>query len=283
MKKWLVAALALVLMSAACGAAGSETAKTFEFDYPDVDPAPVVLDIQTGTLNVRPVDGKSVKGTVTTNVRAWQVSQTTDSDGTQHVTQGEARDAVIPNASNRWDVDMGTGQPLALTINSLAASSDLKLGKLPLRDLEISGTSGDQVLEYDSPNPLDDGGTLQIHLTSGNVTVNGVFNSHVGTLQSVTTGGNQSFDFGNGDLVQDMQMDIEARIGDISLRIPIGTPTRVMFTGASGRVMAHSPEFVEVSSGIFETAEYTAGDTPHVEITVQTVAGDLRMFAVPRT
>lgn len=272
---WLV-----TLLLAACSATGAEKNQSFSFDYPDTEPAPVVLDIHTGVLNLTASDIEGVRGRVTTNVSAWQVSQTIDANGAPRVTQGQTRAEVIPNTTNRWDVEMGTGHPLALTINSGSASANLGLGGLSLASLTASGTSGDYVVNFGALNPLENS-RVRIELTSGSITMNGIFRAHISELVGITTGGNQSYEFGGGELTGNLLGDIETRTGDIVLRIPIGTAAHVSFTAASGRVLQSSPEFIEITENVFETVEYANPDVPRVQIAVRSVAGDLRLFAVP--
>ena len=278
MKIWKV--LTLLLLAAACSTTGSETTQSFSFEYADADPAPVVLEIRTGTLNLTPVNGNSVQGQVTTNVESWRVSLN-EAGGAQRVVQGQARNDVIPRAANRWDVSMGTGQPLALTINSEAANANLELGGLALRDVTINGTTGSYDISYSSPNAVEQGGRLSIQLTSGDISVDGLLNSHVSSLQSVTTGGSQTYEFGGNTLTQNLRGNIETTSGDITLRIPEGTAVRIMYNSSSGRVMQISPEFTETNRNVFETAEYAEGVQPHMQLSIRTVAGDLRVISVP--
>ncbi|MAS35740.1 MAG: hypothetical protein CL610_17150 [Anaerolineaceae bacterium] len=280
MKKRLIGLAAAVLLVAGCSATGSENTETFTFDYPDADPAPVVLNMHTGTLNVQPVPGTAVNGTAVTNVSAWLPSQSIGENGAQQVVQGQTRNEVIPNASNQWDVELGTGQPLSLTVNGAAINGNLDLTGLQLRLLSITGTSGNYALEYDAPSPLDDGGRLRAQLVSGDISITGVFNSHIRELNVVTTSGDQSYEFG-GALVQDLHANLESTVGNVILRIPIGTPVRVNFSAASGRVMERSPEFIVVEGNVYETADYADSDQPRLQIAVRTTAGDLRLVAVP--
>ncbi len=270
----------MVLLLAACSTTGSESNQSFAFDYPERNPAPVELNILNGVLNVSSGEIEGVQGEVKTNVSAWRVSQTASGDGGQRISQGNSRNEVIPGATNQWDVVMGTGRPLALTINSQSANANLNLGGLSLDSLVAAGTDGDYVVNFDGPNPLESS-RIRIGLTTGSITMTGIFRSRVRELVGMTTGGNQSYEFGGGDLIDDLTGDIETRTGDVVLRIPTGTAARVSFTAASGRVLQTSPEFVEVAENVFETAEYTNGDQPRVQIAVRSVAGDLRLFVMP--
>ncbi len=277
MKIWMVAGCMLLL--AACGAAGNESAQTFEFEYGEN--ATVVLAIDTGTLNINPVAGTGVNGTVTTNVGAWSVQQSTLADGVQRVEQGKARNANIPNATNTWDVELGTDQPLTLTIESVSADGNLELGGLQLTGLNIVGTTGNYTLNYNTANPLDDGGNIQVELTNGNLTVNDLINSHVSQIQTRSSGGDQTFDFGAGQLTQDLLGAVESTSGDIVFRIPTGLAARITYTASSGRVLEASPEFNEVNPGVYETAEYADANQARLQFAVRTVAGDLRLVSVP--
>jgi hypothetical protein len=278
MKNWI---RALLMIAAGCSAVGSETVQTFTVDYPESAAAPIVLEISSGTLNVTPGEGSGVQGQVTTNVRDWMVSQSADADGTQRVVQGSTRSQVIPNAVNRWDVTLGTGQSLGLVVNHGAAAANLELGDVPLRSLEVNGASGNLTVTFASANPLADSTRARIQTVNGNVTINGVFNSRFTDWSVVSGAGNVTVELGNGDLMHDLNTTIETRVGDIALRIPLGTAARVMFTGSSGRVLRVSPEFVETSRYVYETAEYTSGSRPRVQFSIRTTAGDLSLVVVP--
>jgi hypothetical protein len=268
-----------LLVLAACGATGAESTQSFTYDYPD--PANVEFSVHTGTLNIQRGAASGVQGQVTTNVSDWRVQQSLDVDGTLQIIQGRTRNQLIPNASSRWDVELAAGPPLNLTINSESAGGSLELGGLPTAGVRVEGVSGDYEVVYDTPNLLDDGGVLQVRLTTGKFTMNGLFNSHVRSFRTVSTGGNQTFEFAPGTLVQNLNGDIETTTGNVVLRIPVGTPVRVTFTAASGRVLEATPEFVLVNPGVYETAEYADADQPRVRIAVRTVAGDLRLVGVP--
>jgi hypothetical protein len=216
-----------------------------------------------------------------TNVGAWSAQQSTTAEGIQRVEQGIARNPSIPNAMNTWDVELGTGQPLSLTVESMSAGGSLQLGGLQLTELGINGTTGDFNVNYANANSLADGGSISIALTSGDLTINNVLNSHANRIETRSTGGNQTFEFGRGDLMQDLLVAIQSTSGDIILRIPIGTAATITFMGASGRVLEASPEFVRVNPGVYETAEYANADLPRMQIAVRTVAGDLRLVSVP--
>jgi DUF4097 and DUF4098 domain-containing protein YvlB len=278
MLKWWI----VVLLLAGCAAASNvESSQTYELNYPEQEQVTVALVIRDGTLNVSPAAGQALRAQVTTNVRDWLPTLSEAAAGTLRMTQGESRNAVIPNARNRWDVTLGSDQTVALSVDLGAANSELTLGGLALSRVNVQGLTGNTTITYNRPNALEDGGQMQIALTSGNLNLNGVFYSHITELQSVTTGGNQDIEFGPGTLTQDFRANIEARTGNVVLRIPTGTAVRVMFTGSSGRVLGVSPEFQEVSRWVYETPEYANADQPRMQITVRTVAGDLRLIGVP--
>lgn len=275
-KRTLWIALVVVLI-AACRATGQTITQEFAAPLPDAEPAPVVLEIVTGTLLLEPVDAGSVTGTVTTNVDDWAVTVATDARGALRVTQGRARNQVIPNARNQWDVKLGREKPVDLTIIAAGAGGTLDLTGLALPQLTINGGTGSFTLNYGAPAPAA-GGAAVINLAGGDLTVTGALNSGAARIESTATSGVQTFEFTGQALAENMRVNITTTAATVVLRVPANVPTRVVFNTTTGTVRDMPGSYTRTGQRIFENAAYADESQPRLLIEVQTVTGSLRVF-----
>jgi len=269
-------ALAAVLITA-CRATGQTITQEFAAPLPDADPAPVVLEIATGTLLLEPVDSGGITGTVTTNVDDWAVTVSTDARGALRVTQGRARNQVIPNARNQWDVKLSREKPVDLTITAGDAGGTLNLTGLALPQLTINGGAGSFTLNYGAPAPIT-GGAAVVNLAGGDLTVTGVLNSGAARIESTATSGVQTFEFTGQRLAENLRVNITTTAAAVILRIPAGLPTRVVFNTTTGTVRDMPGSYTNIGQRTFENAAYADDSQPRLLIEVQTVTGSLRVF-----
>ncbi len=271
---WIALVAALI---AACRATGQTITQEFAAPLPDADPAPVVLEIATGTLLLEPVDSSGITGTVTTNVDDWAVTVSTDARGALRVTQGRARNQVIPNARNQWDVKLSREKPVDLTITAGDAGGTLNLTGLALPQLTINGGTGSFTLNYGAPAPIT-GGAAVVNLAGGDLTVTGVLNSGAARIESTATSGVQTFEFTGQRLAENLRVNITTTAASVILRIPAGLPTRVVFNTTTGTVRDMPGSYTNIGQRTFENAAYADDSQPRLLIAVQTVTGGLRVF-----
>lgn len=271
--------LLAALLVAGCRTTGRTITQDFAADYPDTDPANVVLEIATGTLNLTATDASGISGTATTNVENWAVTTTTEPDGTVRIQQGAARTEVIPNATNQWDVRMERGRAVNLTIATASAGGNLDLGGLSLPQLAITGSTGPYQLNY-TTRAASTGGRISVALTGGALNMTNVLNSGAAAITTATTSGVQTLEFTGTELLTDMRVSVTASAADVILRIPAQIPTRIVFNTTSGSVRDMPEAFERRSQSAFENAEYASADAgqPRLLIEVVTVVGGLRVF-----
>lgn len=277
LKRTIWFALMAAALATGCRATGQTITQDFAAPLPDAIPAPVVLDIATGTLNLTPVDAGGIAGKVTTNVEDWTVAVSTDASGALRITQGRARNQVIPNAANQWDVTLSREKPVNLTINAAAAGGTLDLTGLALPQLVINGGTGSFALHYGAPAPVA-GATIAITQAGGDVTATGLLNGGLSLIESTATAGTQTFEFTGVSFTENLRATITTTAASVVLRIPARVPTRVVFNTTTGTVRDMPGTFTRVTQNTFENAEYADADQPRLLIEIQTVTGGLRVF-----
>lgn len=275
MKHFLSFALPLLLIAAACQSSGPQS-QSLSIDYPNADVVTINLNTTAGQVTVNPSDTAGVHGTVTTNVSAWQANNTT-SGSSISIAQGSSGADVIPNAQNTWDLQFGKGKALILNHTNTAANTILNLGGLMLTQLNVTATSGDYTLRYDTPNPANDGGTASLQLTGGTVDAAGLVNSHLNSLAITTGGGDVSLSFDGGTLTQNMSVTINTQDGDVLVKIPAGIAAQITYNSPSGTAQEVDPQFTKVNKITYTVGNYAAATSPHVTIDFRSVVGDLRL------
>jgi Toastrack DUF4097 len=272
-KKSSLFVLPILLVLAACRSAGGTETQTINLPYPQADVVTLNLSNSAGQVAISAADSAGVSGSLTTNVGAWQ-AETSTSGSTITIAQGSTAADVIPDAKLDWNVQLGRGTPLILNHTNTSANTTLNLGGLALTQLNVTATTGDYTLRYDTPSPAADGGSATITLGNGSLGAAGLGSSHLDNLAVTTTGGDVRLNFG-GALTTDMAVRINTQSGDILLTIPHDTPAQVTYRAAGGSVLEVDPQYTKTND-----ITYTVGDstqTPRLTIEIRTVVGDLRL------
>lgn len=272
------ALLAGLLLIAGCRSAGGAETQTIDIPYPAGDAATLELTTTAGQITLSAADTPGVRGSLTTNVGAWQAT-TGASGSTITITQGTASASVIPDAANTWDLQLGKGLALTLNHHNTGADATFNLGGLLLRQVSATATSGSYTVRYAAPAPDTNGGSATFSTTSGSLDAAGLANSHLNSLAVTTQGGSVqlSFDGAGGTLTQDMQVRVETQVGDVLLKIPTSMPAQVIFRTSSGVVLEVDPIYTKVNEITYSVGNYEASSAPRLSIELRTVVGDLRL------
>lgn len=268
-----------VLLLAACGSAGSQTVHEFSVAYPETNLARVILEINSGMLNINSGAGESITGSAVTNVDAWRPAIAQEANGVVRIRQGATRSQVIPTSTNEWTITLGDAQPLNLEVNAGSAGGSLNLGGLPLNDVVVRADTGSFSIGYERAAEVDTAGAITVTTSSGNLEMTRVLNSQARAITTTSRSGTQILDF-SGTLAHDMSVTATSSTGTVTLRVQRGIPTRVIFNTTSGVVREVAPEFERVETSVFQTDDYDTTDGPRLLIEVTTVFGDFRLVSV---
>lgn len=273
------ALFALFLLVTGCRSAGGLETQSIDIPYPAGDVTTINLNTTAGQVTINPADGdgSGVRGSLTTNVGAWQATTAT-SGSLISISQGTSSASVIPDAQNTWDLQLGKGMALILNHSNTGADALLNLGGLTLQEIKASATSGSYSLRYSTPTE-GDGGLATFRMTSGSFDATGLADSGLNTLSVTTQGGGvqMSFDGGSGALVRNMLVRIETQVGDVLLKIPDSLPAQVIYRTSSGVVLEVDPMYTKVNDITYSTGNYEVSAAPRLTIEIRTVVGDLRL------
>jgi hypothetical protein len=193
-----------------------------------------------GKLAIEPGDREAlIQGTVTYNVPSFEPEVSTEGSRVQ-VKQGgidgvPSIQTFGEDVINEWMLRLGA-TPMALSINAGAATATVELGGLPLTNVTISQGASDFGLSFAAPNPemMD---TLSFNAGASRAVLSNLSNANAAQIVFKGGAGDYTLDFG-GTLQRDVQVQVEAGVGQVALVVPGGTAVEAVFDGALTNVDA---------------------------------------------
>ncbi len=200
--------------------------------------ATVRLRLLLRSLTVRAADDVSLlRGRFRYNVAEWapNVEEKTEGDRVS-VTVGQGLGSQIPlgehsELQNIWDVELGRGVPLDLTIDIGAGEAQLDLSGVPLSDLTVTSGNSDLALTFGSQNPQPLG-TLKLTTGAGQLVASGLGNSNFDRVTVFGGAGTVDLDF-SGTYQRSGVVDVKAGAGKVTIRVPGTIGVRVTLSGTA--------------------------------------------------
>jgi hypothetical protein len=128
------------------------------------------------------------------------------------------------NIKNVWDLQLGTA-PMQLTITAGGTESEIELGGLSIVDLDVNHGGANLRLSFSEPNQADMN-VLQFKGGASSATLAGLANANAGDIVFQGGVGSYTLDF-SGELQHDLDVDIEAGLGAVTIMVPENIPARV--------------------------------------------------------
>jgi hypothetical protein len=275
----LIPILILAMVSMACGFTINlpqvktiDTGPTITEDIvvpkPDTTTTPTLeINFGAGELTINPgAQANLVEGTATYNVPDLKPT-VVQNGSTVTLRQGTGNISGIPTLNNKlvmkWDLQLSS-DPMELAINGGANQSQVELGGLSLTNLTINQGAADSRYEFSEPN-LVNMESLKVNAGAANINLIGLSNANV-TDEIIFKGGagNYTLDF-SGELQHDVDVTIEAGLGNMNILVPEGTSVTLNMTGAlnnvnySGGWQKTGDTYSQVGSGPQITIDITMG------------------------
>jgi hypothetical protein len=251
--------------------------QTFTIAEAAPDAAEVVdveLNMGMGELTLSGGAAGLIDGEVRYNVDEWEPTLTNTGD-TLTLSQGDSDDlqAGLPTEDviNAWDLQLGEGVPLNLSIDAGAYAGNLALGGLPLRRLEINDGASHAEVSFDAPNP-EAMERLVYETGASSVTLTGLANANFEEMEFNGGAGEYELDF-SGDLQRDATVEVVAGLSSLRISVPAGTNVRVDVGGG-----LHDVDTQGNWTASGDTYE-TSGSGPTLTIDVDMGAGSLTLIS----
>jgi hypothetical protein len=181
-------------------------------------------------------DDALVDGTIEYNIAEIEPEVWT-SDGQVRIKQGKLDG--IPSFDeglvNKWDLRLGN-TPMDLTLNVGAASADIELGGLVLTDLDVSQGASRFDLAFSEANQAEMG-SFDVVAGASKMSLSGLANANAAQVTFKGGAGSYTLRF-DGELRRDLEVTIEAGLGQMVIIVPDGVAAEVTFEGAATDVDA---------------------------------------------
>ena len=281
----VIAALALASLS--CGmtidipvdrvTTGPTRTDEINIPAPNTDEINLILSFGAGEFTLDGGAGDTlVTGTARYNVEDFKPEITTEGNKVR-LESGELQIKGIPRINdeiiNEWDLELGD-QILNLEISSGAYKGDFDLGDLSLKSLKVSDGAADVRIKFSKPNRVEMD-SLYYQTGASNVHLTDLANANFSSMVFRSGAGDYTLDF-SGELKRDAEVEIEAGISQVTLVIPEGFSSQVIFTGGLSNVETHGTWQKSGDTYLLE------GSGPTLTITVDMGAGNLVLRTTPR-
>lgn len=256
----LTICLALALLVGCAGEIG--TTQTERINVPRPDDRSQVWDIElnlgAASVSVRSNGESLVSGTIEYNVESLK----------PYVTQSERRvqigqdfsGVLPPNSRNEWQLQLGPGVPMNLTVNTGASSGEWELGGLSLRRLAWTQGAADAVVRFSQPNPdrLD---SFSVNGGAATLTLRGLANASIRTANITAGAGAVTLAF-DGQLAGDAEVILDGGVSAITIYSG-GNPIQVTLEGGLKNV--DNKDWTK-SDDTYTSPEWAASAGPKISI-----------------
>jgi hypothetical protein len=232
----------------------------------------VAINFGAGELTIQPgAQDALVDGTAKYNVPDFQPTVTINDDRIL-IDQGSLDMEGIPNFNrdivNEWNLNLGNS-PLSLVIKAGAYLGEYELGGLSIERLEIGDGAAKAELKFSSPN-LVQMSSLEYTTGASDVSLAGLANANTTDMTFRSGAGNYTLDF-SGDLRDNMNVNIESGVSQVTVIIPRGTNAQVITD--SGLMTVSTNGNWQQSGDTYQLS----GDGNTITIHVKMGAGSLKL------
>jgi len=234
---------------------------------------PINLAIKIGAAKVDFSGGAKglLDGSIVYNVIDWK-PVITRTDTNLEVSQGKVSNVGginVGEIKNDWTLKFSDKAPINLSIDAGAYQGKMDFTGVPLKSLVIHDGASDNVVSFDSVNPVN---MTKLDYTTGasTVTLNGLANANFDSMSFTGGAGTYNLDFA-GTLQQDANVKIDSGVSTIKVVIPAGMKAVVNVEGGMKNVSTQGTWTVNGSSYT------TEGSGPTLTLDINTNLGTLTL------
>jgi hypothetical protein len=158
---------------------------------------------------------------------------------------------------NRWNLELPSGVPLQLYINTATYSGDIDLTNLQIENFYLNSGASQTNIVFNQPNLID---LKNINIKTGASTIKmlGLANANFDRLDFVGGAGMYTFDF-SGNLTKKSKVSINAGAAKIVLKIPSNMGTKIIFRNFPASKL-DIVGFIKINEQTYISPEYGKSD-----------------------
>jgi len=181
------------------------------------------LDLISGQEDVFEGNFQYDKSILKPNVQYEILGET----GILKLSQSIKKDLDLPFPyKNRWNLELPSGVPLQLYINTATYSGDIDLTNLQIENLYLNSGASQTNIAFNQPNLID---LKNINIKTGASTIKmlGLANANFDKMAFTGGVGSYTFDF-SGNLIKKSKVNINVGAAKIILKIPSAIGTKII-------------------------------------------------------
>ena len=196
----------------------------------EVDSLKITIKFGAGKLDLIPGQGDVFEGNfqydksiLKPNVQYEILGET----GILKLSQSIKKDLDLPFPyRNRWNLELPSGVPLQLYINTATYSGDIDLTNLQIENLYLNSGASQTNIAFNQPNLID---LKNINIKTGASTIKmlGLANANFDKMDFTGGAGSYTFDF-SGDLTKKSKVNINVGAAKIILKISSAIGTKII-------------------------------------------------------
>lgn len=232
--------------------------------------ADVELSPAAANVNVKANGEGLVQGSITYNVDVLKPIVTTTGNKVT-IRAGKINGSLPRDTQNDWDLALGPGQPMNLTVNTGASKGVWELGGLSLRKLSWNQGAADATLNFSESNP-EAMADFDFETGAARFTARGLGNANF-------TSGTGNFGAGeitlvfDGELSHDVNLHLEGGASSLTVYSG-GNPVRVTVSGALNSTRAN--DWTKTGNE-YTSPEWSTAAGSKINIRVQIGAGSVTL------
>ena len=246
--------------------------------YPASDDLRLRIALGACRLEAKPGEGEAWITGICHDPTGKRAPRILEEGGSVTITEAEPSLERIPAAFGgvpRYELELGTERPFALTIETGASEFDLDLGGVPLRSLTVRQGAGKFELGFSAPNPHPME-LLEVSSGAAGIELENLANAGFSEMRLSGGAAGYELDFG-GTLLRDAAVEIETGLSGVDISIPSATAAKIVAETTLGSVDV-GDGFTK-KEGAFWTEAGTAGAEPLLTIRAGVRLGALKLRA----
>lgn len=263
----------------------SAPAKTYEtpiaMPYPT---SPVELSLFSdlpGMIRVIGYSGNDfVTGTIQVSNQDW-MPKIEESSGKVSITQ-TSKVVDSQDLTNLWKLRVSDNRPFRLDIRNGQSEGHWNFSGLPITDLYADLGVGKNAFTFDETNP----NVMQkweFVCGTGDVIAEGILNAACRNMVIEAGKGNLTLRFGGKEILQDLNVTIQAGTGTINISISPDIPARITVAGRNQVILGNGMIKLDVAgnSNIYQTPSYHDVQDKAVKINISGGSGTIYLNPPP--
>lgn len=254
---------------------GPDIVTTIDEGYPIGDGlAELTLNLGAGEIAIVEGGTNIVEGKVTTNIADWEPEIIREGSNVTIKQGSQDKSVNFPagNLKNKWELSLGTKEPLSLEINAGAYKSNIVFGEVPLANLQVNDGASQSKITFNEVNPQEmqdliyKTGASQVDLIN-------LANANFEKMSFESGAGSYTLDFG-GKLQRDADVTIKSGLSNLKIIVPKDTPCEISLTGGVNNVSLKGTW--TVNSNVYKTQ---SSNGPKINIDIDMGVGNLELIA----